>query len=60
MKKIPALAAAVLALTGAATAFAQGGYNRPPMGDMQYAQCLVYADRLYEGGNEPSPVRGQT
>lgn len=51
---------ALLALVASGAALAQGGYNRPPAGDIQYAQCLVYADRLYEGGNEPSPVRGQT
>ena len=60
MKKFSALATLLLTLAATGSALAQGGYNRPPTGDVQYAQCLVYADRLYEGGNEPSPVRGQT
>lgn len=60
MKNLLTFTAGLLTLIVGGTAIAQGGYNRPPIGDTQYAQCLVYADRLYEGGNEPSPVRGQT
>ncbi|PIF89200.1 hypothetical protein CLU86_0067 [Acidovorax sp. 62] len=60
MKKTTTFTAAVLMTLAAGVAIAQGGYNRPPAGDKQYAQCLTYADRLYEGGNEPSPVKGQT
>jgi hypothetical protein len=60
MKKTFSLTTALLLTLAAGTTLAQGGYNRPPADDRQYAQCLVYADRLYEGGNEPSPVKGQT
>lgn len=35
-------------------------YNRVPAGDAQYRECLVYANRLYEGGDARSPVAGQT
>lgn len=60
MNKITTWTTALLACLAAGSAFAQGGYNRPPAGDQQYAQCLVYANKLYEGGNEPSPIKGQT
>lgn len=43
-----------------ATAFAAGGYNDVPKDDPQYKQCISYSNKHYEGGNEPSPIRGQT
>jgi hypothetical protein len=53
------LASALLALT-ASGALAQGGYNRPPADDAVYGMCLAHSARVYEGGNAPSPLRGQT
>lgn len=40
--------------------FAAGGYNDVPKDDPQYKQCIAYSNKHYEGGNEPSPIRGQT
>lgn len=40
--------------------FAAGGYNDVPKDDPQYKQCIAYSNKNYEGGNEPSPIRGQT
>lgn len=51
---------ALCLLTLGSAAMAQGGYNKVPLGDAQYAQCLRFALKLYEGGNEASPVKGQT
>ena len=48
-----------LALSFSATAMAQS-YNKPPSGDGQFAQCLVYSATRYQGGGEPSPVPGQS
>lgn len=54
----PFVAACTLALSG--LAMAQTVYNPVPAGDAQYRQCLRYAATLYEGGKEPSPIKGQT
>ena len=40
--------------------FAAGSYNDVPSSDPQYKQCIAYANNRYEGGNEASPVPGQT
>ena len=50
-------AAFFFALSGAA--FAQD-YNAVPAGDSQYRECLVRVNKIYEGGNEKSPIRGQS
>lgn len=39
---------------------AAGGYNDVPRDDPQFKQCVAYSNKNYEGGNEPSPIRGQT
>ena len=52
------LAALLLATTG--LSFAATEYNTVPAGDPQYRQCLAYAAKLYEGGKEKSPIKGQT
>ena len=49
-------AAFFFTLSGAA--FAQD-YNAVPAGDSQYRECLVRVNKIYEGGNEKSPIRGQ-
>ena len=48
-----------LLLCVAGSAFASD-YNAPPKGDAQYANCIAYSNKNYEGGNERSPVKGQT
>jgi hypothetical protein len=60
MKKLIATLIAISAAALTATASAQSVYNPVPAGDAQYRQCLAYAAKLYEGGKEPSPIRGQT
>ncbi len=60
MKKhiLSLVAAGLLLSTGAV--MAQTDYNKVPAGDDQYRQCLTYANKLYEGGNEKSPIKGQS
>ncbi len=60
MKRIFSTLAAVCALTSAGMVSAQTVYNTVPAGDGQYRQCLAYAAKLYEGGKEASPIKGQT
>ncbi|MBY0454412.1 MAG: hypothetical protein K2Q11_05965 [Burkholderiaceae bacterium] len=60
MKKTISLVASTLLLALVGSAFAATDYNRPPAGDPQYRQCLNHAATLYEGGDEPSPIKGQT
>lgn len=48
--------AALFAFAGAA--FAEE-YNEVPAGDAQYKQCLVRVNKLYEGGDEKSPIPKQ-
>lgn len=52
--------AALLWAVAGTSAWAATDYNRPPAGDAQYRQCLSYSATIYEGGNEPSPISGQT
>ncbi len=59
MKLASALCASLFALC-AATAVQAQEYNKVPAGDAQYGQCLAYAAKLYEGGNEKSPIAGQS
>ncbi len=40
--------------------FAAGDYNDVPAGDAQYKACKNYALKKWEGGNEKSPIAGQT
>lgn len=59
MKKL--LWACTLCLGLSAPAFAVTEYNDVPTGDAQYKQCITYAAKLgWEGGNEKSPIQGQT
>jgi hypothetical protein len=34
-------------------------YNAVPAGDPQFAQCIVYSQKVYEGGATASPIPGQ-
>ncbi|MBI4741270.1 MAG: hypothetical protein HY777_06945 [Betaproteobacteria bacterium] len=53
--------AAMLLLGLGGKAFAVDEYNTVPAGDPQYKQCIAYAAKLgWEGGNEKSPIKGQT
>ena len=58
MNRISSAIAATLLLCSATLATAQE-YNKVPAGDAQYRQCLSYADKLYEGGKDASPIKGQ-
>ena len=60
MNKFLAPLLSTLLLTSAVTAFAADDYNKVPAGDKQYAACLAYSKKNYEGGDEKSPVAGQT
>lgn len=60
MNRILSTLAAVYALTSAGMVSAQTVYNTVPAGDGQYRQCLAYASKLYDGGKEASPIKGQT
>lgn len=51
--------ATVGSLTFAGACVAQTVYNTVPAGDAQYRQCLSYSAKLYEGGKESSPIKGQ-
>lgn len=59
MKKILSAAVATLLLASSAAVLAADEYNKVPAGDGQYRQCLSYAAKLYNGGNDKSPIRGQ-
>jgi len=47
-------------LCAATSVFAADEYNNVPSGDKQYAACISYSNKNYEGGNEKSPVKGQS
>ena len=40
-------------------AYADYEYNKVPAGDKQYADCMTFANKNYEGGDAPSPISGQ-
>ncbi|TXT39139.1 MAG: Uncharacterized protein FD135_2389 [Comamonadaceae bacterium] len=46
------------ALTLAGSALAQQ-YNTVPTDDVQYMQCLIRVNKLYDGGDAKSPIAGQ-
>ncbi len=58
MKRLLTVAASLCLVAFAAPVFAQE-YNKVPADDPQYKQCLVRVNKLYEGGDEKSPIRGQ-
>ena len=61
MQKLLFLAAMMFSMgVSASMAIAAGGYNDVPSSDYQYQQCITYANNNYTGGNEASPVPGQT
>jgi len=58
MKRLSSAAAATCLFAFASSVLAQE-YNPVPVGDYQYRDCLVRVNKLYDGGNEKSPIRGQ-
>lgn len=60
MKRPALLVSSLMLLVAVNPAFAAGNYNDVPSSDTQYKQCITYANKNYEGGNEPSPIVGQT
>jgi len=54
------LYAVTVAMLAPCMVWAAGSYNDVPSSDPQFKQCIAYANNRYEGGNEASPVPGQT
>lgn len=51
----------ILSLSGVSSfALAAGDYNDVPAGDAQYTACKAYAKAKWEGGEEKSPIAGQS
>jgi len=59
MKIFLASVTSALLIGAAGSAIAKGDYNDVPAGDAQYANCINYANKNYDGGNERSPIKGQ-
>ncbi len=47
-------------LASAGLVYAKGDYNDVPSGDKQYKDCIAYSKKNYDGGDEKSPIKGQT
>jgi phosphoserine aminotransferase len=60
MNKLLATITSAFLLCAATSALAATEYNAIPAGDKQYAACISYSNKNYEGGNEKSPVKGQS
>ncbi|MBF0269160.1 MAG: hypothetical protein HQL44_11265 [Alphaproteobacteria bacterium] len=60
MKSMMIMLAALFSLSVSSAAFAADEYNKVPAGDAQYKACKAYALKKYEGGEEKSPIAGQT
>jgi len=58
MKRLLTVAASLYLFAVAGAVHAQE-YNKVPSDDPQYKQCLVRVNKLYEGGDEKSPIAGQ-
>lgn len=59
MKKL-VLALSMVGVFAAGPAVAADEYKKVPAGDKQYASCVSYAQKRYDGGAEASPIAGQT
>lgn len=55
-----ALLCLAFAAFASTAALAQQEYNTVPNGDPQYQQCLGLAKKNYTGGEDRSPIRGQS
>lgn len=60
MNKLFATLLSTVVMCAATSVMAADDYNAPPAGDKQYAACITSSNKNYEGGNEKSPVKGQT
>ena len=60
MNKITASISAAILLGVSGGAVAAGDYNDVPAGDKQYSQCVDWSSKRYDGGNDKSPIKGQT
>jgi hypothetical protein len=60
MNRILNLSFAAVGLCIATATLADDTYNTVPAGDKQYSDCLKYSAKQYEGGDEKSPIKGQT
>jgi len=58
MKIVNAFALAFVGVAVSTASFADE-YNAVPAGDAQFAQCIVYSAKIYEGGTAASPIAGQ-
>lgn len=59
MKNLLSVFASVTLISLSGSALAQEAYNPVPAGDVQYKECLVRVNKLYDGGSEKSPIAGQ-
>lgn len=59
MKKLLAFLLPAFVVLAATSVKAADDYNAPPAGDKQYAACITYSNKNYEGGTDASPVKGQ-
>lgn len=60
MKKALFCACFVTVLGLASLSFAKGQYNDVPADDPQFMECIVYAKKHYTGGDDKSPIAGQS
>ncbi|MEO5345379.1 MAG: hypothetical protein H7834_03245 [Magnetococcus sp. YQC-9] len=60
MKKIVVSMVSAVLLGVVSAAYAAGEYNDVPSSDPQFQSCIAYANKNYTGGNEASPIPGQT
>lgn len=60
MNRLLSLIAASFLVCVATSAAAADDYNAVPAGNKQFSTCITYSNQNYEGGNEKSPVKGQT
>ena len=60
MRKLAACALSLIVLGSSALVFAKGSYNDVPADDKQFMDCIVYSKKNYTGGDEPSPIPGQS
>ncbi|NEX64048.1 hypothetical protein [Noviherbaspirillum galbum] len=60
MNKILFVIASLFVIGSIQSASAAGDYNDVPPNDPQFKQCLAYSKKNYEGGDEKSPIPGQS
>ena len=60
MKRLFSFALLALILGAADMAAAKGNYNDVPADDKQFMDCIVYSKKNYTGGDDPSPIPGQS